>query len=89
MANMQSVDDAVPRDDDVVLADRPRASDSPCWWHVGARWRAAIWLVSLRFASSGNGELMSPERRPASRWITGICRLKAATAALMTVDVSP
>ena len=41
---------------------------------VAARCSAAIWLVILRFASSGKGEVMSCDRRPASRCTTGICR---------------
>ena len=41
---------------------------------VGARCRAAICEVILRFASSGNGDMMSPLRSPASRCTTGICR---------------
>jgi hypothetical protein len=41
---------------------------------VGARCRLATWEVSLRLASSGNGDAMSPLRSPASRWKTGICR---------------
>lgn len=30
--------------------------------------------TSLRWASSGNGDMRSPLRRPASRWTTGTCR---------------
>ncbi len=43
----------------------------------------------LRFASSGNGDMMSKLRRPASACTTGICRLNAAIAAAVEVVVSP
>ena len=56
---------------------------------VGARWSAEIWLVSFRLASSGKGLSRFPERSPASRWMTGMPRLKAAMEAPMTVVVSP
>ena len=58
----------------IVAGSMASRSRLACEVVVGARCRAVIWLVILRFASSGNGEWMSPLRSPASTWTTGIWR---------------
>ena len=56
---------------------------------VGARCRSATTPISLRLASSGNGEERSPERSPASRCTSGIRRHIATRPPTSTDVVSP
>ena len=49
----------------------PSASKASRALAVGAKWAAASTPVSLRLASSGQGESRLPVRSPASTWPTG------------------
>src|SRR5699024_1520505 len=56
---------------------------------VGAKCREATLLMMLRFTSSGNGENLSPVRKPASRCTTLIPLCNSASAEAIAVEVSP
>ena len=56
---------------------------------IRCRQKDATVVIRRRLASSGKGELISPDRRPASRCTTLTRRLKPAIAAAIAVVVSP